>query len=259
MGKVTTNIIGSSCGGIGDNLIFTPIFRARPQDFYFQMVDHPKSRNVAKLLVNNFYLPENAISFVDKPVGCPENTRRSLHIGQKKLDGLGLHHASCFPYVSLTDKEKEEGKKRIAGIKNPLAIVTDNNGSNDPMDINSAYRRKPLSHVYEYLKNTPQDKSPNGEPFTLVQFGLDSTLEPLPNAIQMRGLGLRELASVYHAIGNYIGIDTGDYHLMLAVGGKCIVFVPPDNPAMGYSCLEWHYPLIDREGNRRKVEYIECK
>jgi len=52
-------------------------------------------------------------------------------------------------------------------------------------------------------------------------------------------LPIREQAAIYHVVGRYIGPDTGDYHMMLSVGGKCDVLVPTSSP--GYSYQYFHY------------------
>ena len=69
--------IGSSSGGIGDNLIYTPIFNAIPT--IFEIKDHPKTRNVAK-----WFEDLCQVKYVDDPVGCPQNTNKSINIIQKK-------------------------------------------------------------------------------------------------------------------------------------------------------------------------------
>jgi hypothetical protein len=50
---------------------------------------------------------------------------------------------------------------------------------------------------------------------------------------------IREKIQRFKMHPRYIGADTGDYHLMLALGGKCIVFVPDDCP--DYEYRRWHY------------------
>lgn len=53
------------------------------------------------------------------------------------------------------------------------------------------------------------------------------------------GLPLEHKINEFAANPRYIGCDTGDYHLMLAVGGKCIVLVPDD--CDDYQYRRWHY------------------
>ena len=42
----------------------------------------------------------------------------------------------------------------------------------------------------------------------------------------MIDLELEDLCALYKAVGIYFGTDTGDFHLMLAVGGSCTVICP---------------------------------
>lgn len=50
---------------------------------------------------------------------------------------------------------------------------------------------------------------------------------------------IRNKALVFRRCPRYIGADTGDMHLMLAVGGKCIVLIPDD--CQDYQYRRWHY------------------
>lgn len=61
----------------------------------------------------------------------------------------------------------------------------------------------------------------------------------LEGAVDLRGLRLRDAAAAYARIGHYIGIDTGDMHLALAVGATCDVAVPPS--CGDYRHDMWHY------------------
>ena len=62
--------------------------------------------------------------------------------------------------------------------------------------------------------------------FTPIQFGISDNFTPLNGCIHIVDAPLEETAALYKAIGNYFGTDTGDLHLMVAVGGTCVVLVP---------------------------------
>ncbi len=62
--------------------------------------------------------------------------------------------------------------------------------------------------------------------FTIIQTGLSSNFTKYNNVIEMKDLPLGKLISLYYISGRYLGSDTGDFHLMLAVGGKTLVLHP---------------------------------
>ena len=85
--------IGSSCGGIGDNLIYTPIFYNIQTTF--QMVDDLKCRNVSRLIDDLC-----KIEFVKRPISCPENFHKTNNIILKKLHALNLN-VSPIPKINI--------------------------------------------------------------------------------------------------------------------------------------------------------------
>jgi len=114
--------------------------------------------------------------------------------------------------------------------------------------------RKIIQEIVNYLS----DK------FCVLQFGLAenfyrarySNFTPLENAYHIRGLEARELAACYHVIGKYIGGDTGDYHLMLAVGGIATTLVPKESCEMGYLYSNLFYAKDMWNGEDIRVTYI---
>lgn len=73
-------------------------------------------------------------------------------------------------------------------------------------------------------------------------------------------LPLRTVAACYYWIGRYVGVDTGNYHLMLAVNGQCDVWVPPKGNTIGYSHEALHYPMLEcGRDNSHRLNYVEMK
>jgi hypothetical protein len=215
--------IGSSCGGIGDNLIFTPIFHATPTKF--QMLEHVKCRNVAKLIENIC-----TIEFVEHPVSCPENTSKSFNIILKKLHGLNLD-VSPIPKINLIKEDVEWAKNFLLKYQNPIIFVGDNNGNHDPNDIVAKYRVPKK----DFLQNCINQLS---EKYTVLHFGLSNRMTNFDNVIQIKDLEITKLSACYSIIGKYFGIDTGDYWLTIATGGKAEVVCPDSTPF--YNHDEWH-------------------
>lgn len=64
---------------------------------------------------------------------------------------------------------------------------------------------------------------------------------------------IRQMAAIFHRVGRYVGCDSGDYHLMLAVGGQCDVLVPDES--YGYSYAYFHYGPECWLGEKLRVRY----
>ncbi len=82
-------------------------------------------------------------------------------------------------------------------------------------------------------------------------------VEPIDGIMQVRGLSVRQLAAVYHIIGKLISPDTGDYHLMLAVGGKAVCLAPAHSDQFGYRHWDLHYDALCWGEERPRVRYIQ--
>lgn len=218
-------IFGSRCGGIGDNLAFSPLMKYF-KNCTLELLDHPKSRNVASLFEGLC-----SINFSENPAGIKESSHP--HVAQKKIEGYGIQDiVTCIPEIKLYEDEIAQARKDLQSIKNPVAFVSDNNGSGDPKDYTAKYRipnKEILQSVVDALS----------EEYTVLQFSLSSNLSKYENVTPILDLPLRKLAAYYHVIGKYAGVDTGDYHLMLSVGGVCEVICPQSSGHYQHS--SWHY------------------
>jgi len=72
---------------------------------------------------------------------------------------------------------------------------------------------------------------------------------PLNGAFPLWDLPIRQMAAIFHVVGRYIGPDTGDGHLMLAVGGKADILVPESNAE--YPHEHFHYDDSCWTGEKR--------
>ena len=121
-------VFGSRCGGVGDNLVLTPLMKYF-KNCTLELLDHPKSRNVAPLFDGLC-----SINFVNEPVGINES--RHPHVAQKKIEGYGIQNlVNCVPQIKLYNYEIQEAQKDLSGIKNPVVFVANNNGSNNRSDV----------------------------------------------------------------------------------------------------------------------------
>ncbi len=166
----------------------------------------------------------------DFPV-WPGNPKHE-HQATYKLRHLGLNPADNLPVVRLSDVEKLWGydtEALYAAGSDTIAFC--------PTCASQWPNRQQLIAYWESFFK--------GETRTILQFGrTDYPL--LPGAVRMPFYNLRELAAVYSAIGTYVGVDTGDLHLMLAVGGRCFAACP--EASHYYDPREWHY-------NNQRVVY----
>lgn len=74
--------------------------------------------------------------------------------------------------------------------------------------------------------------------FTVIQFGWDD-YPLLPGCMRLPFPTLEQMAALFHVIGVYVGVHTGDHHLMLAVGGRAVVAEPSPSPE--FHAALWHY------------------
>jgi hypothetical protein len=245
--------IGSSSGGIGDNLIYTPIFNAIPT--IFEIKDHPKARNVAKLFED---LCE--VKFVENPVQCPQDTSKSFNIIQKKLDGLGLN-VPPIPKINITIEEKNWAIDFLKNYKNPIVFVTDTNGSYTN-SFEGQYRIPSHELLQSYINKLSKK-------YTVLQFVFSNNLKAdwennksnvlsnkiYKNCIPIFDLEIRKLAACYSIIKKYFGVDTGDYWLMIAVGGEAQVLCPDSTPF--YNHDEWHLKPELWWAEKSRIKYVD--
>lgn len=237
-------IVGSRCGGIGDNLVFTPIFKVY-KDATIQLLEHPKSHIVAPIFDNICN-----VKFTNEPTNCPESSHP--HTAQKKIEGTGISHlVNCIPFIILTEKEISWAQNFLSNytnnLDNLLAVSADNNGSKNPNDLHAHYRLLPKEKIQKVIDFYSKK-------YTVFQFAMSDNYTNLQNCIPILDLTIREMAACFAIIKRYTGIDTGHYHLMLAAGGDAVVFVP--NPSYFYSHKEWHYTPELWKNEIPRVEYI---
>ncbi|RTK98842.1 MAG: hypothetical protein EKK57_10850 [Proteobacteria bacterium] len=214
---------------MGDNLWITPIFRFVKEPIYLYDNFHCRS-------ISSIYNGITDVQFLDQHIrnfeydGITHNTIQWL----KHLN-IEYSNTNIIPFVVITEEEKQWAAQYLSKYPNPIVIINDNSGNNDPQNNRSRYvlpnQNMMQSITDEYSKTN-----------TVLQFGVAPNFyrcgydgfTPLKNAIHIRGLNIRQLAACYSIIGKYIGGDTGDYHLMLAVGGEATVFIPKESRQMGY-------------------------
>ena len=199
------------------------------------------------------------VEYSDNPPDRPDNiidvTKEpylSSHRSRKILLASGITDKVSIPFIKLTEDEINWAKDFLKDYKNPIVITNENSGCWDKSNFRAHYVRPPVDLIQKATNQLVKDG------FTPLQFGRkeDERFTPLVGAIPIRGFSLREVAACYYIIKQYIGGDTGDYHLMISVGGKATVFIPNESIPLGYIYNDLLYKPENFENSISRVNYI---
>lgn len=235
---------------LGDNLWITPALKYC--NYTVQTADEERCRKISSIYKNltNVEFLEGLNHYkLDKKT---HNTKQIF-----SQIGIDYNNKNLIPEIKLDQSEIDWAKDFLKQYENPIVIINDNSGSSDPNNQRALFVLPPriiIQQIATYLSNK----------FTILQFGLAenfyrngySNFTPLENAHYIRGLDVRQLASCYQVIGKYIGGDTGDYHLMLAVGGRCLTLIPSESESMGYIYNNLLYLEDMWNGEEIRVNYL---
>lgn len=218
--------ISSDSANLGDNLMLTPLLNATP--CRLRLLDEEWMRYTAEIFRD---LCE--IEWVkDKAnLGSPSYADILRPWSKRALVAHGFNDVPAIPKIKLSDAEIEDGRRwadhtsRSFGGK-PLCIIKRTPGR-------SIERAVPTEVIDRIVSNNPD--------IQFVTFNLggnhpkkEMTSPPIKGVFEMLNMPVRAQASCYAAVGRYVGCDTGDYHLMLAVGGKADVLCPSHRPTYNY-------------------------
>lgn len=245
--RVLINIT-SNCANLGDNLWITPLFKNGVKGSV-TFSDTPRTRSIARIF--------DGLADVDF-VPLVENVQKSAdetHEAQRILNCWDRTDVNCIPEIKITKEEIEGAQAFLSPYKNPIVVIADNSGSSDPKNYRASVVRPPIPYM-QYLCDQAAKR------YTPLQFGLSpnyygqgiSNFTKLNGTVEIRGLPLRQLAACYHVCGKYIGGDTGDYHLMLSVGGKAMVSIPHE--CRGYQYRRLLYTEELWKGEPVRVKYF---
>jgi len=222
--------IYSPHGNLGDNLWITPACKFVPINV--SLYDEPFSRSISRIYDN---IAE--VSFINsQKQNFIYDRYEHKTIQWLKYIGIDYQDKNIIPEIKLTKEEELFGVEYIKNIPNPIIVKNENSGTWDAKNTRAHYvcpdEREMQSIVDDLIR---QGKTPMQFGLNDNFFGLGEThLRPLKGTIQTKGLTVRQLASIYKAVGYYIGGDTGDYHLMLSVGGLAEVLIPEQSEQFGY-------------------------
>lgn len=147
-----------------------------------------------------------------------------VHSGRVKLELFGLHRESSTPVINVPEERIKSGHQWLADYSKPVCFVP-------TCAAHWAHLRQRPPDFWEPILARFKDR-------TFLQFGREDYLT-VPGATRMPFVGLQDLSGIYAACGQYLGVDTGDAHLMIAAGGRITVAVP--DAAHGYPPKEWQH------------------
>jgi hypothetical protein len=221
--------INNTAGSLGDWLSLTPILRAKPGSLVIAK-NAPHTKIFAEV-----YKGIADVEFVDHDIANTPESNDDVCFSQRILNHYGITDRNAIPSIEVTQEEKDWAKEFLKDYPNPIAFnpTTASANLDKPYDDICNYRRLPIALVMSIIDTL------NSKKYTILKFGTKNTqkniynnFEEFEGVVSIPDLSIRQLAACYHVIGRYIGTDTGDHHLMLAVGGECRLFIPPST---------WHY------------------
>ncbi len=243
-------------GNLGDTLWVTPLARYEPDLTVWMRGDDAKACSVAPIL--------DGLCKVRLEPNPPETRKAPIraHVTQQILAAYSDHVGKpSIPRVLLKAEEVAWAVDYVKGITGGhshkvVALVNHCSGSADPTNYRAHYvRGNPAA--FESIARFWR-----GAGYKVLQFGpapgfyTPDVFTPIEGTIPVRGLNVRQLAAVYHIVGKLIGVDSGDYHLMLAVGGKVACLIPPHSDQFGYRHWDLHYDSVCWGNERPRVRYI---
>jgi len=239
-------------GSLGDCLYITSVFRYTKGKVVLH--DDQQCRQVG-----NIFSDICEVEYSENPPERPDNALQNnnitlppVHRTRKILLSIGIQELISVPFIKLKQQEIEWAENFLKEYKNPVVIINDNSGSGDKTNIRANYVKPPNI----VMQKICDDLTRNGH--TPLQFGRkeNEKFTPLKNSIPIRGLSIREIAACYYIIKKYVGGDTGDYHLMIAVGGVANVLIPNESLNLGYLYSDLLYKPENFENNISRVKYI---
>lgn len=245
-------IIQNNCPGLGDSLTFTPLVRTNKK-IKIILPNTEQAKRISKIYDNLF-----DVEFKQNVSNSLPGDIHGIHVAKGRLIQLGFPDLDYTPIIKLSAEEIKKGYEIIKKYTNPIAIVI-NPSNKDPISLThssrSINRKVNREGFWEKIVETLKQNN-----YTPIQFGISSNFDKIKNIDNiLLDLSIRDLAAVYYNIKKYVGVNTGDYHLMLAVGGKTTVFYPEFlEDGIPYPAWQWHYSvdLKDWPNQVVRVKYI---
>jgi hypothetical protein len=190
--------------GMGDVLLLTAICKHIPNSTVELYPNAKKFQLFFDQICKEVIITDQAFVTPDIPPG---------HFAQQKLRFYGIRNKCYLPYVYPKNEYLTKGLELIKHYHNPIAFVA-----------NCAAHQK----ARDMPKNIAQNLVNNliSKNHTVLQFGLSNNLTELQGTTPIIDVSVYDLICYYSAIKKFVGVDTGDAHLMIALGGSCDLIIP---------------------------------
>lgn len=189
--------------GMGDTLLLTAICKHIPGITVELFPEAAKFKIFFDNLCEKVLITENAFVTPDIPPG---------HFAQQKLRFYGIENKCYLPYIHIKKEYIIRGEQLIANHTNPIVFVPNCAKHNKNREPHGTY-------FQELIDNLSQKRS-------VLQFGLSNNFTQYRNTIPIVDSSIYDLICYYSVIKQFVGVDTGDTHLMIALGGYCDIYVP---------------------------------
>jgi hypothetical protein len=248
-------IIDFGLHNLGDLLWITPTANALGARCKINMINHDRSKDLSVVF-------ENMCEVIYENDQAKHTKRKGGgHYAQQILRAYNIQDTPYCPIVKMNENQNimNHCNYHISSIsKNRIPVVVNvrSSGGNDPNN-SRAHQVDPDASKIQETINLNLDK------YCFFQFPIKqgyydkgySSFFKLENTNLIECNSLREKIYFYKNIKNYLGGDTGDYHLMLAIGGKCVTIIP--DSAIGYSYEELLYTEKAFNDNKSRVKYVK--
>lgn len=222
MTEPNPNKFGSSSQGMGDNLFLTPILRYFPNQLTIQL---PVEKKRFSILFDGLAQVEitNEINVIPDLGPCGE------HYITRKLRNYFGDDAVLLdnrPLVLYSDIESERWADEYLKDKPKPAIFVPT-----------------CSPQWRSVRNIPEPIAQNifnqiGDNYTPIVCQSSANFLDIGKH-QLNDLDLKKYICLLRRVGLYFGANTGDEHLMTAVGGRTFIYQPEDHHLFVGS--EWNY------------------
>lgn len=187
------------------------------------------------------------------------------HVATKMFKILGVDESkyTVLPHINVSDECLALGQEilnKIGKVENPLVLVSNTSGGifegENSNNWRAAYRTLPPRAMQEVIDGLSKD-------FTILQCGKKGEVFEFNNTIRVYDLlpnyenPYKALAGLYKIVGKYVGLDTGDYNLMLATGGECKVLIP--DKALWWNGVSSIFTKEEFKWERVRAEYINFR
>ncbi len=227
---MTKIVLSSDSANLGDNLMITPLLNA--QLCTLRLYDEEWMRFTAEIFKGLCEIEW----FTDRAeIQPPSYANIPRPWSKRLLVAHGLNSVPAIPKIKLTEAELADGRNWAAKVQQafgkPLCILKavpgrSVNRSVFPEIIDEIVAANPDTQFVTFNLGDNHPKKELKSP-------------PIKGVFEMVNLPIRAQAACYAAVSRYVGADTGDYHLMLSVGGKADVLCPAHSPT--YNWWLTHY------------------